>query len=46
MRLLAEMVFLTSSLLARVQKHTNEFFGRPQISPDRYSQQLLSSLCI
>jgi len=36
MRLLAEMVFLTSSLLARIQKHTNEFFGRPQISADRF----------
>ena len=28
---LAEMVFLTSALCARVAKHTNEFFGRAQV---------------
>jgi len=33
---LAEMVFLTSALCARVAKHTNEFFGRAQHGPDRF----------
>ena len=30
------MVFTTGSMMARIAKHTNEFFGRPQVGPDRY----------
>ena len=29
---LAEMVFLTSTLCARIAKHTNEFFGLAQVT--------------
>jgi len=30
------MVFTSGSLMARIAKHTNEFFGKPQIGPDRF----------
>ena len=30
------MVFITSTLMARMAKHTNQFFGKPQIGPDRF----------
>jgi len=30
------MVFTSPSMLARIAKHTNEFFGRGQVGPDRF----------
>ena len=30
------MVFTTPTMLARIAKHTNEFFGKAQVGPDRF----------
>jgi len=30
------MVFTTPTMLVRLAKHTNQFFGNPQVGPDRF----------
>ena len=30
------MVFITSTMMARMAKHANSFFGNPQVGPDRF----------